>query len=157
MECCNWTVGKETLNDSVEQTKSRYSISYWLNMDPVLFSLNKSVDVVARQVEHDKINHMDVPKRTKTSDESSPELCLMYRTLYNQEVNTDKENTDREKGSVMNQIDKLFFKNRDSDCMSNIKQKLTQIRGSLTNRQPTMEVVEKGKKNLQELMYYYWS
>ena len=109
MECCSSTVRKESLSDSVGQTKEDYLINYWLNQDPMLFTLNESVD--------------DATKRYEESAEDS------------------------------NQIDKLFFKNRDSPFMSDVKKQLTQIRGSLTNRQPTMEAVEKGKKDLLELMY----
>ena len=144
---------KESLSDSVEQ-KELYSINYWLNQDPMLFTLNESVDDATRRYQESaEDSNGNMAKRSEGSNASPSELSLMYRAIYNEKVNQDKEEIDRSKGSVVNQIDKLFFKNRDSPFMSDVKKQLTQIRGSLTNRQPTMEAVEKGKKDLLELMY----
>lgn len=155
MEYCSWTVRKKSLSDSVGTTKFYYSISYWLNQDPMLFTLNKSVDASANQYKEEvaKNSNGDMAKRCGTSNASPFEPHLMYRAIYNEKVNEEKEKKDRDKGSLVNKIDKLFFKYRDSPFMSDVKKRLTQIRGSLTNRQPTMEAVEKGKKDLQELMY----
>lgn len=154
MECCSWTVRKKSLSDSVEQGKFYYSINYWLNRDPMLFTLNESVDDTFRRYqENAKDSNGDTAKRSVGSNESKPEPSLMYRAIYNEKVNQDKEKIDRSKGSVVNQIDKLFFKNRDSPFMSDVKEQLTKIRGSLTNRQPTMDTVEKGKNDLLKLMY----
>lgn len=154
MECCSSTVRKESLSDSVGQTKEDYLINYWLNQDPMLFTLNESVDKATRRYEKSaEDSNGNMAKRSEGSNASPSELSLMYRAIYNEKVNQGKEEIDRSKGSVVNQIDKLFFKNRDSPFMSDVKKQLTQIRGSLTNRQPTMEAVEKGKKDLLELMY----
>ena len=96
--------------------------------------------------------------KTKKDDSKQPQISssvepgLIYRAIFNNALNSEKEKLDQKKGSLVNNIDRYYFKAKNSPFMSGIIQQLTRIRSSLTNRLPTKEVLEKGEQDLEQLM-----
>lgn len=141
-------------------TQDYFSISYWFDRNPLLFTLNESV---ADKLEHitEKLEEEEKAKeeeKTKKDESKQPQTSssvepdLIYRAIFNNILNSEKEKLDQKKGSLVNNIDRYYFKAKNSPFMSGIIQRLTKIRSSLTNRLPTKEVLEKGEQDLEQLM-----
>lgn len=142
---------------SIEASAEQYSVCYYFHEISELFTLNmpiaEAIEWSTRQIDQErrKQQQQKAEGEGEGEGESKESIPLMAKAVYNHAVNTIKESIDREKGSIVNNIDKIFFRNRSEDYMSPVLNELSKIRGSLTNRQPTKETIRQGIIRLEKL------
>lgn len=144
---------------SIEASAKQYSVCYYFQGISKLFTLNmpiaEAIEWSTRQIDQERRKQQQQKAEgegeAEGESESKESIPLMAKAVYNHEVNTIKESIDREKGSIVNNIDKIFFRNRSEDYMSPVSNELSKIRSTLTNRQPTKETIRQGIIRLEKL------